>query len=91
MPYRAKKATSIDGNDLQGLKSDVRDLAKHVEDEFAEIASAFQNPDPMQIRTAVPPKPRVGMVVYADGTHWNPGSGEGVYRYGSDAAWHFLG
>lgn len=28
-----------------------------------------------------PPKPRMGMVVYADGTNWNPGSGAGVYVY----------
>ena len=26
-----------------------------------------------------PRKPRVGMIVYADGTDWNPGAGEGLY------------
>lgn len=30
-----------------------------------------------------PEKPRVGLVVYADGTDWNPGSGEGLYVYKS--------
>lgn len=30
-----------------------------------------------------PPKPFVGLVVYADGTDWNPGSGEGLYVYKS--------
>ena len=35
-------------------------------------------------------KPRDGMVVFADGTDWNPGSGRGYYGYYS-AAWHFLG
>jgi hypothetical protein len=29
-------------------------------------------------------------VAYADGTSWNPGSGEGLYEYRSDAAWHKL-
>lgn len=30
-----------------------------------------------------------GTIVYADGTLWNPGAGEGIYaRYG--AAWHKL-
>lgn len=26
-----------------------------------------------------PRKPRDGMIVYADGTNWNPGSGKGFY------------
>ena len=30
---------------------------------------------------AEPEKPRDGMVVLADGTTWNPGRGEGLYRY----------
>ena len=28
-----------------------------------------------------PQRPRVGDIRYADGTDWNPGSGEGVYLY----------
>jgi hypothetical protein len=36
----------------------------------------------------VPPvKPREGLLVYADGTHWNPGSGAGYYVYYA-GAWH---
>jgi hypothetical protein len=32
------------------------------------------------------------MVVYADGTNWNPGSGEGIYRRNAaNSAWVFLG
>ncbi len=37
-----------------------------------------------------PTKPRDGDFRYADGTSWNPGSGEGFYGYYA-AAWHFLG
>jgi len=37
-----------------------------------------------------PTKPRNGMVVLADGTNWNPGSGAGVYAY-YGAAWVKLG
>lgn len=41
---------------------------------------------------AAPPKPRTGMVVLADGTNWNPGSGRGYYGYDeATAAWRFLG
>lgn len=28
-----------------------------------------------------PTKPREGMVVTADGSDWNPGSGAGIYQY----------
>lgn len=31
-----------------------------------------------------------GLTVLADGTHWNPGSGQGVYTY-YGSAWHKLG
>jgi len=38
-----------------------------------------------------PPKPlKEGMVVLADGTTWNPGSGAGLYLY-RGGAWRFLG
>ena len=37
-----------------------------------------------------PAKPFVGLVAYADGTNWNPGSGEGLYVYKS-GGWALLG
>lgn len=91
MPFKSKKPVAIKTGSLQELGDSVVDLAKYTEDEFAEVASAIQNPEAMKVYNVVPPKPRQGMIVYADGTHWNPGSGEGVYRYGADAAWHYLG
>jgi len=36
-----------------------------------------------------PDKPRNGMVRFADGTSWNPGSGAGLYLY-NGASWNFL-
>lgn len=39
---------------------------------------------------APPTKPRDGMIVLADGTAWNPGSGAGFYGYRA-GAWRFLG
>ena len=39
---------------------------------------------------AEPDKLYDGLVAYADGSNWNPGSGEGFYGYYA-AAWHFLG
>lgn len=34
-----------------------------------------------QVRHSAPVKPFRGQVAYADGTDWNPGSGEGLYVY----------
>jgi len=42
------------------------------------------------VLTSAPDKPRRGLVVYADGTDWNPGSGEGLYRY-NGSTWVFIG
>ncbi len=38
---------------------------------------------------AAPAKPRDGQLVYADGTNWDPGDGEGFYAY-YNATWNFL-
>jgi hypothetical protein len=38
----------------------------------------------------VPVRPREGMLAYADGTDWDPGSGAGLYQY-RGAAWVFIG
>ena len=40
---------------------------------------------------AQPAKPELGSIYYADGTNWNPGSGEGLYLYNAARAFVFLG
>lgn len=45
----------------------------------------------LEARHAEPDRPRHGMIVYADGTNWNPGSGEGIYYYKSTDVWTLLG
>lgn len=43
-------------------------------------------------RNSAPTKPKHGMIVLADGTNWNPGSGKGIYWYDSAGpTWEFLG
>lgn len=56
-------------------------LATWMESELGQIASALQS-TPMtkfNVLHVAPGKPRNGMVVYADGTDWDPGDGEGLY------------
>lgn len=43
-----------------------------------------------EVQYTAPDKPRQGRVVYADGTTWNPGSGEGLYLYTSGGTWSKL-
>lgn len=53
-------------------------------DEFSKIEGAFNLPAEslaLNPRAVVTLKPRTGTMAYADGTHWNPGQGAGLYVY----------
>ncbi len=67
------------------------DLERH---EFNRVAQTLLNPEVESITlaqlNAAPAKYGDGMVIYADGTNWDPGSGEGVYCY-YNAGWNYLG
>lgn len=67
-------------------------LAAALEEQLRQIAAAVRTPVFLQITElhAPPDKPRNGMIVLADGTDWNPGSGAGYYGR-SAGAWVFLG
>lgn len=73
--------TSFHGDNLQ-------DLAKWAEQELEAIAREQAETNVLELRPihAEPGKPREGMIVFADGTDWNPGGGKGVYTY-SGGAW----
>ena len=53
----------------------------YLDEELQKIARAFEQIDNLNLneRAAEPSRYSDGMVVYADGTNWNPGSGEGFY------------
>lgn len=58
----------------------------------AEALSSEVSNTTYTVLYAAPTKTRAGMVVYADGTTWNPGSGEGLYRRNAaNSAWTFIG
>lgn len=40
-----------------------------------------------KVMYAAPTNPQTADVVYADGTTWNPGAGEGLYEY-RGSVWH---
>jgi metal-dependent HD superfamily phosphatase/phosphodiesterase len=69
-------------------------IATFLYDELQKIKSAFDCAIAKHVDEwhAVPERVENGMVVIADGTDWNPGSGRGVYWYDGDAAtWKLLG
>ena len=91
MPFTVKKITRVDTSSLKELGDSVVNLSKYTEDEFGQVARALQSTEAPKIWNSAPPKPRRGTIAFADGTHWNPGHGEGTYVFCSDNAWHFLG
>jgi hypothetical protein len=60
------------------------ELRDYVEDELQQLAVELESASRvvlLEVVNAAPVKPREGMLVYADGTHFNPGSGRGTYEY----------
>ena len=60
-----------------------RELADWIYRELQTLARSFQNFRALDLQATyvAPTRPRNGMIVYADGTQWNPGAGEGHYGY----------
>lgn len=59
------------------------ELRRYVQDEFLRLSQALLATDDVRfaVRHVAPERPTAGMVVFADGTNWNPGSGRGLYEY----------
>jgi len=67
--------------------SDADTLSHWVNREIHALAISMLDKTAVELRpiNAPPPKPREGMIVYADGTNWNPtghGKGPYVFAYG---------
>jgi len=65
----------------------VRELNKLSDDLRANTVESVE----YEVHYVLPDKPRAGQSYYADGTQWNPGSGEGLYLYKSGGSWVLLG
>jgi hypothetical protein len=74
------------------IPDDAKDLPQFLTTELFKIKSAIDAlaAGHLDKSYAAPAKPREGDIRYADGTTWNPGSGQGIYAY-YGSAWHFLG
>lgn len=67
------------------------EIWEEVSKELEEVSKSFQLQDFVRLKQThvAPAKPRDGYIYYADGTNWNPGSGEGIYAY-YNASWNKL-
>lgn len=69
--------------------SDPQDLPRFLDEMFQEIRTVLElvRDGHLDVQNVAPTKPQQGDIRYADGTGWNPGSGEGIYFYDSSGAW----
>lgn len=69
------------------------DLTTFARNEIERINNALESGwahELLEKLTQEPTRKRVGMMVYADGSLWNPGGGEGIYTLTS-TGWQKLG
>lgn len=74
MTYQPQKAPAIET---------VEELRRYLDDELRAIAREMETPEfvVFQVRHVEPTRPAAGMIAFADGTDWDPGSGRGLYEY----------
>jgi len=65
------------------LPEEVDDLGLYMVTELKRLGNILYNQATFRLERihAEPSRPRTGDIRYADGTDWNPGSGEGIYFY----------
>ena len=72
----------------------IDELILSLNDYFRRIRAALEVPGgeffEFEKNHVAPSKVRDGLTVYADGTDWDPGSGEGLYMY-YNSTWNKLG
>ena len=71
-------------------KTSLAALAVWLGQELRLLATALDRPPVLQERHTPPDKLIPGMIVWADGTDWNPGAGRGIYWY-DGTNWNKLG
>jgi len=65
------------------VPNDPKEAVRFLQDELRKISEELNNATGRNILflNVAPTKPREGMIYGADGTNWNPGSGQGIYCY----------
>jgi hypothetical protein len=68
---------------------DTDSMPRYLDETFENIRAVVEllRDGHLDVSYAAPDKPSQGNIRYADGTSWNPGSGEGIYFYNAAGAW----
>lgn len=71
------------------VPSEPTELTHYLDDTLTQIKAVLDllRDGHLDVSYAAPDKPSQGDIRYADGTSWNPGSGEGIYFYDSGGSW----
>ena len=88
--YKDRVVKSVRYYEPGPLPLNQEDLGVYVVTELKRLANTILNQSHLRVERihAEPEKPRGGDIVYADGSDWNPGSGEGIYFFKeSTSAW----
>tara|TARA_R100000541_G_scaffold48877_1_gene55947 strand:- start:434 stop:685 length:252 start_codon:yes stop_codon:yes gene_type:complete len=74
------------------VPSDPKDIPAYLQSELDKVSAVIANiaEGHFDVSNVEPTKKRAGDVRYADGSNWNPGSGQGLYIYLSTGAWSKL-
>ena len=75
------------------VPSNPEDLPKYIFEELLRLQGALEeNPTTyIEVKNAAPSRIKQGDIVYADGSNFNPGSGEGIYFRNAAGNWVKLG
>lgn len=75
------------------VPEDPEDLPQYLLQEFTKLQGALEETPVtfIEIKNVVPERIKQGDIVYADGTNFDPGSGEGIYFRNAAGSWVKLG
>ena len=65
------------------------DLPRYIFEEFLKLQGALQENATtfIEVKNVAPDRIKQGDIVYADGTNFNPGCGEGIYFRNAAGSW----
>jgi hypothetical protein len=88
--YADRVVKSVTHYEPGPLPTDGEDLGIYVVTELKRLGDVLFNQATFRLERIheAPQRPRGGDIRYADGSNWNPGSGEGIYFFKeSTSAW----
>ncbi len=71
------------------VPSDPEDLPRYIFEEFIKLQGALEENATtfIEVKNVAPNRIKQGDIIYADGTNFNPGSGEGIYFRNAAGSW----